>query len=135
MEQLRQLIERLKSYEGCYTVIIGDCSKHIPLFKDSTFDFVFIDGAHDYRSVRRDILQCWSKLCVGGLMVGHDYDSPYHTVDRARMLSHSYEDYTPNDGKHYGVIRAVGELFPKVGHFRRFWFIRKNLKTLKGSHP
>lgn len=39
-------------------------------------DLVFIDGAHDYESVRRDILLSWPKLKKGGLMVFHDYHSP-----------------------------------------------------------
>ena len=53
-------------------------------------DLVFIDAAHDYESVRKDIA-AWRK-CVrpGGILCGHDINWP-------------------------GVGRAVGEAFPEAG--------------------
>jgi len=38
-------------------------------------DFVFVDGAHDYRSVRNDITVWWEKLKAGGIMALDDYGS------------------------------------------------------------
>lgn len=42
---------------------------------ESHFDLVFIDGAHDYESVRRDIEKSIASLKPGGLLVFHDYAS------------------------------------------------------------
>lgn len=47
------------------------------------FDLIFIDGAHDYDSVRADIMIGLSALRPGGLLTGHDYHSCGHGVRQA----------------------------------------------------
>lgn len=47
------------------------------------FDFIFIDGAHDYDSVKSDILICMAALKPGGLLTGHDFHSMGHGVRKA----------------------------------------------------
>ena len=45
-------------------------------FKDESLDFVYIDGAHDYRNVHNDI-KAWSrKVKKGGIVSGDDYVDP-----------------------------------------------------------
>jgi len=45
-------------------------------FEDGTLAFVFIDGAHDFKSVSNDV-QAWGpKLRCGGNMGGHDANCP-----------------------------------------------------------
>jgi hypothetical protein len=57
-------------------------------------DFVYVDGAHDYESVKKDIQLYWPKIKRGGLLCGHDF-------------------YNLNCSEHDGVIRAVTEFAVK----------------------
>jgi predicted O-methyltransferase YrrM len=41
-------------------------------FADGSVDFVFIDAAHDYESVSKDLAAWWPKVKLGGIMAGHD---------------------------------------------------------------
>ena len=54
IEQLRELFDRLRSWEGRFSIIIGR-SEHQIEFKNRFLDCVFLDGDHDYLSVSRDI--------------------------------------------------------------------------------
>ena len=52
----------------------GKSEDEILKFKDEFFEFIFIDGSHDYDDVKRDIQNCLKKLKIGGVLSGHDYD-------------------------------------------------------------
>jgi hypothetical protein len=43
--------------------------------KDASLDWVYIDAAHDYESVHRDLLAAQSKVRKDGWICGHDYTS------------------------------------------------------------
>lgn len=60
------------------------------LFPDGMFDFVFVDGAHDYESVKADIQAWLPKVKKSGYLIFHDYN----------LFS--------------GVNQAVDEIFPAV---------------------
>jgi predicted O-methyltransferase YrrM len=47
-----------------------DGAKH---YEDKSLDFVFIDAAHDYESVKKDITAWFPKIKEGGTIAGHDY--------------------------------------------------------------
>jgi hypothetical protein len=63
-------------------------------FDIGELDMVFIDGAHDYDSVYSDLTAWWPRVKDGGILAGHDIDSPdvqralqdagieYHVVGR-----------------------------------------------------
>lgn len=40
---------------------------------DHSADLLFIDGAHHYGQVKKDIKNYWPKLKIGGILLGHDY--------------------------------------------------------------
>lgn len=44
------------------------------LYNENSIDFIFIDGAHDYKNVKTDIESWFPKLKLGGIIAGHDYD-------------------------------------------------------------
>jgi len=70
------------------------------------FDFVYIDGSHEYEDVKSDILQYYDMLRPGGIMFGDDY----------------------TNGAFPGVADAVNELFfheqiEVVDNW--FWLVKK----------
>lgn len=52
-------------------------------FPDNHFDFVFIDGSHDYQSVKLDISYWYPKVKVGGILGGDDYVECWAEVMKA----------------------------------------------------
>jgi hypothetical protein len=62
----------------------------LELDQDTKYDLIYIDGAHDYHNVKKDIINFLPKVKKGGYLTGHDYNSA-----------------------DYGVIQAVNELFPQ----------------------
>jgi SAM-dependent methyltransferase len=63
-------------------------SNFLEIDKNNKYDLIYIDGAHDYNSVKHDIVSFLPKVKKGGYISGHDYNSA-----------------------DYGVIKAVNELF------------------------
>jgi hypothetical protein len=40
---------------------------------DRSVDWIYVDGAHTYAEVARDVWQAWSKVRLGGILCGHDF--------------------------------------------------------------
>ena len=50
--------------------------KAAPLFSNEYFDFIYIDGDHDYEAVRSDLEVWYPKLKKFGVMCGDDFGHP-----------------------------------------------------------
>lgn len=61
---------------------------------DIDFDLIYVDGNHDYEYVRKDLMNWWPKLRVGGIMLLHDCD--FATVAQAvdEFFSDKVEELT-----------------------------------------
>lgn len=55
------------------TPLIGMSQDVHPLLKNDEFDFIFIDGMHDFESVMNDVKNYLSKLKDGAIIMFHDY--------------------------------------------------------------
>lgn len=64
MDDKRIIPLRLKSVSGA------------TFFSEKTFDFIYIDAAHDYNNVLSDIRAWLPKLRDGGVIAGHDINLP-----------------------------------------------------------
>lgn len=71
-ETLTPFLKNIRPFDNVVP-IIGPSSLVVPAFSDNYFDFIFIDGMHDYESVKEDIRMCFPKLRVGGKVAFHDY--------------------------------------------------------------
>ena len=72
------------------------------LFPDESIDFVMIDGAHDYESVKLDIQSWFPKLKKGRVMAGDDLDWPGTTQALQEMFPNGFKSF---DNKIWQVIK------------------------------
>jgi predicted O-methyltransferase YrrM len=81
------------------------------------YDLVFIDADHRYHSVKHDIERFMPMVKNGGILCGHDYNSP-----------NWIEEYTETDcvnHVHHGVTKAVIELFKgRFNVIESIWWVR-----------
>jgi hypothetical protein len=108
-------VKRMEDTFGDRFVLVeGNSSVMAKDFEDNFFDFIYIDGDHRYRGVKRDLAAFWPKVREGGFFGGHDY-----------CLA-----------KKCGVIRAVDEFtalenvtfsFTEDGANPSFWLIKGEL--------
>jgi len=54
----------------------------VHLFEDRSFDFVYLDGAHEFDDIMRDIIEWNKKVKIGGILASHDH-STFPDVARA----------------------------------------------------
>lgn len=64
--------ENLAHVRDYYIPLRSESSAGANSFKDGSVDFCFIDAAHEYESVSRDIKAWLPKIKNGGVMAGHD---------------------------------------------------------------
>lgn len=69
-------------------------------FRDNSLDFVYIDGAHDFKNIAMDLCEWTKKVRVGGIVFGHDYKRRYHkyvvqvkSVVQAYMYDHAIKPW------------------------------------------
>ena len=102
---LSYLAERLKKRKNIEHIrkTSAEASK---MFNDDSLDVVYIDGDHEYESVKEDILLWLPKVKSGGLICGHDYNE---------------------HPQHAGVIRAVQEILGQYDkhYYDSSWMCRK----------
>jgi len=71
--------EELGRISDCRMTSVGASG----LFQNHSVDMVLIDGAHDYDSVKQDILAWWPKVKPGGILAGDDHEAAYPGVEKA----------------------------------------------------
>ena len=81
----RHLIEDIK---GCSWEVADQ-------FEDGYFDFVYIDAAHDYSSVIKDIEAWKPKVKKGGIFAGHDYEEKNNVVRAVHELLEDINIWPP----------------------------------------
>ena len=70
------------------------------LYEDNSLDFVFIDAAHDYKSVYDDLVAWFPKVKPNGIIAGHDYFDPsvpenVNKFDGLRNAVDTFFNYSP----------------------------------------
>ena len=91
-------------------------------FRREVVDFVYLDGAHDYKTVKHELRRYWPRVREGGILAGHDYcnhgEPSLECLGCEKIPScRPYTDYGVAHGKpsrgrsanQAGVVRAVQE--------------------------
>ena len=53
------------------------------IFSDEHYDFIYVDGSHEYEDVKRDLELYLPKVKPGGFIAGHDYMEYFDGVQKA----------------------------------------------------
>ena len=77
-------------------------------FEDNSLDFVYIDGAHDFKNVAMDICEWSKKVRPGGIVFGHDY-----------------KRWLPGRSRYIVHVKDVVQAF-MYAHGIRPWFVLTN---------
>jgi hypothetical protein len=69
-------MENINKVEYPKNILRMDTFEAAKLFDDNSLDFVYIDTAHEYDHVSKEILAWYPKVKVGGHLAGHDIYFP-----------------------------------------------------------
>jgi len=89
-QQVRERFENELETEKI-RILRGYSHEALAELEDRSLDWIYIDAAHDYRSVKNDLNIAFHKVKHGGIIAGHDY--------------HRWGRF----GKRLGVLEAVNE--------------------------
>jgi hypothetical protein len=108
----KEIIRRSLEENRCILPIRMDSIKAADIFPDEFFEFIYIDAAHDYNSVSKNIKAYWSKLATGRYLAGHDYFDGFKDIlpEKLRLP----KDH-PIIRLEFGVKSAVDEFASSVG--------------------
>jgi predicted O-methyltransferase YrrM len=117
-EQRRNLKERCHNYlrasgVGHLLTICETTSTNCALsHADESVAFVYLDGSHDYESVRDDISAWWPKIRPGGVLAGDDFAPEFRDVQNA-VLEFTREGglILAWDGRTWAVKKGFGNPF------------------------
>jgi predicted O-methyltransferase YrrM len=72
----RAFVKKAEVYGDRARVLLGKSAEMAAHVEDGSLDWVFIDAAHDYESVKADVVAWAPKVRKYGFIMGHDIDFP-----------------------------------------------------------
>jgi predicted O-methyltransferase YrrM len=66
-------MERLNKFDKRYHLYRMTSDDAVDNFVDNSYDFIFIDGLHEYKQLLKDCANYFPKIRKGGVFAGHDY--------------------------------------------------------------
>jgi hypothetical protein len=106
--------------------IRADAKDFLPLLKDNSFDFIYIDGDHKYENVKSDIQQ--AKRLINkeyGVICGDDLEKlpTEELLEISKIFKN--RDYLRGEDElyHPGVMLAVSEEFEEINMVEAIWWI------------
>jgi len=119
---------RTSGHDDIVVPIRGESDLILPLLQKEGFDLIFVDGAHDFISVTKDLKNCCRLVIQDGIICGDDLELQLHETDIEFGRQHRQMDYIcdPLTKKWYhpGVTWGVAEQFTAVTVRDGFWATR-----------
>lgn len=95
-------LQKLELFDDKIIWLMDYSSEAVKYIEDGELDFIYIDGNHRYKYVKKDLELYYPKVKDGGWIAGHDYKR----VEK-------------------GVIKAVNEFFDEVNTYGWEWWVEK----------
>jgi predicted O-methyltransferase YrrM len=70
---MQEFLQNMLPVSGHHSTLVADSAAAADYFANASIDFCYIDAAHDYESVKRDILAWLPKMKPGATLAGDDY--------------------------------------------------------------
>ena len=128
----------LAGFENNVKIFRGSSLDVVPNLIDVNFDYVYIDGAHNYTNVLSDIKSSLKLLKTNAIIAGDDYELTYEDCDKDEMKNYILEDSIDYcvDKKtkkifHPGVTKAVFDIFGNIPSFNGCWLQQKTKNGFK----
>ena len=113
--------EELEIYPNA-VIIHKDSVEAAKEVENESLDFIFIDAAHDYENVKKDIESWTPKVKIGGIISGHDY---YKFRDGSLGVITAVNEYVKNNN--YKLELTEWNRSNPVRDDRQpcWWFVKK----------
>ena len=117
-------LDIIKPYRGISDEIL-------PTLREASFNFVYIDGSHNYSQVVKDLKNSDGLVIDGGYLCGDDLEMQLHEVDINLAKENKEQDFIVDEKTkklfHPGVAVAVEEFFSdEVSSYEGFWIMQKS---------
>ncbi len=89
---LEAVKDLLKKFENNISLIKGNSNIVLKKIDMSKIDFVFLDGGHDYQTVKSDLNLCREVIINGGTVLCDDYDLSYAPGVKKAIDEFSYDN-------------------------------------------
>ena len=96
LEAVKDLLNKFKKN---ISLLKGNSNAILKKINMSKIDFVFLDGGHDYHTVKSDLNLCREVIINGGTVLCDDYDLTY-----APGLKKAIDEFSSDDGIKCSVI-------------------------------
>ena len=126
----------LTGFKENVKILKGSSLELVPNISGVSFDYIYIDGAHNYTNVLNDIKSSLKLLKDSAIIAGDDYELMYEECDKEEIENYIIEDSMDYclDKKtkrifHPGVTKAVYDVFGDISSHNGCWL---QLKTQNG---
>ena len=122
----------LAGFKTNVNILKGSSLELVPNLKNISFDYIYIDGAHNYTNVLNDIKSSLKLLKNSAIIAGDDYELSYEECDKQEIVKFINEDsidycFDKKTKKifHPGVTKAVYDVFGNISSHNGCWVQQK----------